>query len=405
MPGSTFDFRSVANAFPKLSSMLAIMKFPHNFAVFACQASQPVKNVCRPMASKSVRKRSIRASSPAATISSQLVRVIASLLLANLLANAQVHRARYVPGDDEIRAILMHRVEDERLSAGIVVGVIDSLGKRVVSYPNILNGETIFEIGSLTKVFTALLLSEVVQRGEARLSDPVAKYVPVKLADSVTLAALATHTSGLPRMPSNFTPGRYTREMLLTAVSAFAPPTDPEWKYSNLGYGLLGQAIAPDFEQTLRSWITGPLEMNSTRVALGPEDQLRVVRATRTDFGALAPAAGLHSTANDLLKFLSAFLGYRKTPLAPAMTAMTSVRRATSVAGLTSALGWQISMPDGFEIVWKDGETPGYSCFVGYNAKAGVGVVVLSDGSTTRGVNDIGMYILDGASQLFRRVK
>jgi len=332
-------------------------------------------------------------------------RVIAGLLLACLLAGAQVHRARYVPGDDEIRAILVHRVEDERQSTGIVLGIIDASGKRVVSYPDILNGETIFEIGSLTKVFTALLLSDMVQRGEARLSDPVTKYVPVKLANSVTLEALATHTSGLPRMPSNFTASRYTREMLFAALSTFTPPVDPDWKYSNLGYGLLGQAIAPDYEQSLRAPITGPLKMNSTRVALGPEDQLRAVRVTTTDFGALASAAGLHSTANDLLKFLSAILGYTKTPLAPAMAAMLNVRRATSVAGLTNALGWQISMPDGIEIVWKDGETPGYSSFLGYNAKAGVGVVVLSDSSTTRGVSDIGMYTLDSASQLFRRVK
>jgi serine-type D-Ala-D-Ala carboxypeptidase/endopeptidase len=330
--------------------------------------------------------------------------LIAIAALASV-GHAQVHRGRYVPSNDEIRAILIHRIEDEGQSAGIVLGVVDSSGKRVVSYPDILNGETIFEVGSLTKVFTALLLSDAAQRGQARLSDPVARYVPVKLPDSVTLEALAMHTSGLPRMPSNFTPSGYTHQMLFASLSAFSPPADPEWKYSNLGYGLLGQAIAPDFEQCLRSRITGPLGMDSTHVDLVSEDRLRVARVTKTDFGALAPAAGLHSTANDLLKFLSAALGYTKTPLSPAMAAMLNVRRATSVAGLTNALGWQISMPDGFEIVWKDGETPGYSCFLGYNPKAGVGVVVLSDGSPKRGVNDIGMYILDGASQLFRRVK
>ena len=321
------------------------------------------------------------------------------------IAHAQVHRARYVPADDEIRSILLHRVEDERQGAGIVVGVVEASGSRVVSYPDILNRDTIFEIGSLTKVFTALLLSDLVQRGEVRLGDPVAKFVSVKLADSISLEALATHTAGLPRMPSNFAADRYTREMLNEFLSGFTPPANPEWKYSNLGYGLLGLAIAPDFEQSLRVRITGPLGMSSTRVALGPDDQLHVAREARTDFGALAPAAGLHSTTNDLLKFLAAVLGYTKTPLAPAMAAMLDVRRDTSVPGLTNALGWQISRPDGVEIVWKDGETPGYASFLGYNRSAGAGVVVLSNTSAARGVNDIGMYILDGASQLFRRVK
>jgi serine-type D-Ala-D-Ala carboxypeptidase/endopeptidase len=341
-----------------------------------------------------------------------ITRAIAGLLVSSLGASAQIHRAHYVPGDDEIRAILQQRVEHEQRSSGIVVGVIDSSGERVIGDPGILDGDSIFEIGSLTKVFTALILSDMVQRGEVKLGDPAAKYIPAKLPASITLRDLATHTSGLPRMPSNFA-DRYTRQMLLDFLAHHEPPPDPEWKYSNLGYGVLGLAIAPDYETVLRSRVTGPLEMNSTSVTLPQQDQARLAAGhddhltpvPASNFGALAPAAGLHSTANDLLQLLSAVLGYRRTSLAPAMAAMLNVRRATSTPGLTNALGWQVSMPDGLQIVWKDGETPGYSSFLGFNAKAGVGVVVLSNTSTARGVNDIGMYILDGASQLFRRVR
>lgn len=328
-------------------------------------------------------------------------------------APAQIRHAGQVPGDDEIRAILEHRINDEHLGNGIVVGVIDASGDRVIGYPGILAGDSVFEIGSLTKVFTALLLSDKVQHGEVKLNDPVAKYIPANVPASITLGDLATHTSGLPRMPSNFTAAHYTPQMLLDFLSAYRPPSDPDWKYSNLGYGLLGLALTPDYERTLRSRITGPLQMNSTRVqitagddarlAIGHDDHLMPMPAS--DFGALAPAAGLHSSANDLLKFLSAVLGKTKTSLDPAMAAMLNLRRSTSVAGLTNVLGWQISMPDGLEIVWKDGETPGYSSFLGYNLKAGVGVVVLSNTASERGVNDIGMYILDAASQLFRRVR
>lgn len=335
-----------------------------------------------------------------------------ALLAFAAIANAQVHRAHYVPGDDEIRSILQQRVEHEQQSTGIVVGVIDSSGERVIGDPGILDGDSIFEIGSLTKVFTALILSEMVQRREVKLGDPAAKYISAKLPASITLKDLATHTSGLPRMPSNFA-DHYTRQMLLDFLAHYEPPSDAEWKYSNLGYGVLGLAIAPDYETVLRSRVTGPLEMNSTSVTLPQQDQARLaighddhlMPIPASNFGALAPAAGVHSTANDLLKLLSAVLGYQRTSLAPALAGMLNVRRATSTPGLTNALGWQISMPDGLQIVWKDGETPGYSSFLGFNAKAGVGVVVLSNTSTARGVNDIGMYILDGASQLFRRVR
>jgi serine-type D-Ala-D-Ala carboxypeptidase/endopeptidase len=331
------------------------------------------------------------------------------------IASAQVHRAGYIPSQEEIRSIIEQRVVAERQSTGIIVGVVDATGQRVVSYPDALNGDTLFEVGSLTKVFTALLLSDMVQHGEAALSDPVAKYLPpsVKAPASITLEDLATHTSGLPRMPANFTADHYTREMLFDFVSSYRPAADVSWKYSNLGYGLLAQALAPDYEWVLRSRITGPLNMLGTSITLGSKEQSRLAighndrlaPVPASDFGALAAAAGLRSSTNDLLKFLSAFLGYTKTSLAPAMARMTAVRRATSVPGLTNALGWEISMPDGWEIVWKDGTTPGYSSFLGCNTKARVGVVVLSNTSTERGVNDIGMYILDGASQLFRRVR
>jgi serine-type D-Ala-D-Ala carboxypeptidase/endopeptidase len=323
------------------------------------------------------------------------------------IAQAQVHRAGYVPDSDDIRAILEQRLAGEHSGAGIVAGVIDASGQRVVSYPDILNGDTIFQIGSLTKVFTALLLTDAVQRGEVSLADPVSKYAPAakNLPPFITLEAVATHTSGLPRMPSNFGSDPYTPKMLFDFLATYQPPVDMQWKYSNLGYGLLAQAIAPDFEPALHVRITGPLDMDSTHIALAPREQQRLAPGPPSDFGALAAAAGLHSTVNDLLKLLSAALGYTKSPLGPALSAMLDVRRDTTEPGLTNALGWQISMPDGLEIIWKDGITPAYSSFFGYNRKAHVGVVVLSNTSSKRGVSDIGMYILDGASQLFRRVR
>src|SRR5208283_4407870 len=118
-----------------------------------------------------------------------------------------------------------------------------------------LDGDTVFEIGSITKVFTALLLADMAQRGEVALTDPVSKYLPkgVKMpgrnGHAIMLQDLATHTSGLPRLPSNMKPkdfmnpyADYTPELLYQFLSSYELPRDPgsKWEYSNLGAGLLG---------------------------------------------------------------------------------------------------------------------------------------------------------------------
>src|SRR5215468_6447510 len=122
---------------------------------------------------------------------------------------------RPVPGTDEIREILARRVDQQKQAVGIVVGVIEPNGRRVVAYGNLakgdprtLDGDTIFEIGSVTKVFTSLLLADMVNRNEVALDDPAAKYLPehVKMPErngkSITLLDLATHSSGLPPLPN-----------------------------------------------------------------------------------------------------------------------------------------------------------------------------------------------------------
>ena len=130
---------------------------------------------------------------------------------------ARARRPPAVPSDAEIRKILVDRIDAQKQSVGIVVGVIEPSGRRVVSYgqlakndPRPLNGDTLYEIGSITKVFTSLLLAEAVERGEVALTDPVGKFLPaaVKVPErggrSITLQDLATHTSGLPADAQQF---------------------------------------------------------------------------------------------------------------------------------------------------------------------------------------------------------
>jgi serine-type D-Ala-D-Ala carboxypeptidase/endopeptidase len=339
--------------------------------------------------------------------------------------------------DADIRQILVDRIDVQHQSVGIVVGIIGSQGRRVVSYGRLekddarsLNGDTIFEIGSATKVFTSLLLADMVQHGEVALDDPVSKYLPqtVKVPErngkQITLVDLATHTSGLPRMPTNFAPkdtnnpyADYSEEQLYQFLAGYQLTRDigSKYEYSNLGAGLLGLALTRrarmDYEQLVRSRICNPLGMNSTtvmltaemnkRLAVGHDQKLEPVK--NWDIGpATAGAGALRSTANDLLTFLAANLGYTKTPLAPAMAAMLTTRRPTGMPSMEVALGWHIYSGGSKEIVEHNGGTGGYRTYMGFDPKGRVGVVALSNAATTDGVDDIGRHLLDAAVALMR---
>src|ERR1700733_12200103 len=207
-----------------------------------------------------------------------------------------------MPSDETIRQILIDRIDVQHQSVGIVVGVIDRGERRVITYGHLekgdtrpLNGDTIFEIGSETKVFTSLLLADMVQRGEVALGDPVAKYLPTgtKMPErngrSITFVDLATHTSGLPRLPANMSPkdpanpyADYSVEQLYQFLATYQLTRDigSEYEYSNLGGGLLGHVLAlrarMTYEALVESRICTPLEMNSTRISLSPEMKSRL---------------------------------------------------------------------------------------------------------------------------------
>ncbi len=342
-------------------------------------------------------------------------------------AGALAQTARQVPDDAEIRQILAERVDKYRQSVGIVVGVIEPQGRRVVSYGRLaaddlrpLNGDTVFEIGSITKVFTSLLLADMAERNEVALDDPVAKYlpstvkVPERRGEQISLEDLSTHKSGLPRMPANVDPSNpgnpfaeYTVARLYEFLSSYQLPWDigERYEYSNIGGALLGHALARragmNYEDLIEKRITQPLEMKSTRVTPTSDMKGRLAAGhayaleptSNWDFGALEPTGALRSTANDLLTFLSANLGYTKTPLSQAMAAMLKVRRDRDRG--TIGLGWFFDLRGGVEIISHSGSTGGYQSFIGYDPKARIGVVVLSNSGTGVGVDDIGVHLLN----------
>ena len=290
------------------------------------------------------------------------------------------------PSDADIRAILADRIDTMHRNVGISVGVIDAGGaRRFVSYgafgiddPRKVDRDSVFEIGSITKVFTSLVLADMVQRGEVSLDDPVAKYlppdvqVPERGGRKITLMDLATQTSGLPRMPSNFAPkdpnnpyADYPAERMHDFLRGYTLTRDigTKYEYSNLGVGLLGQALAhragTDYDALIRARITGPLKMDSTGIALSPSMKQRLAHghtdarqpAANWDLPAFAGAGALRSDAADMLIFLAANLGYVESPLAKAMAAMTRTRRPGPSKDIEIALAWHITHHGDREIV------------------------------------------------------
>ncbi|MEO8378143.1 MAG: serine hydrolase [Acidobacteriota bacterium] len=342
-----------------------------------------------------------------------------------LLLFVALHAVAAVPKDAEIRKILVDRIDIQHQGVGIVVGVIEPQGRRIVAYGTFdkndkrpVNGDTFFEIGSVSKVFTSLLLADAVQRGEVALTDPVSKFLPPTVkAPAITLEELATHRSGLPRLPSNLMPkdaanpyADYTVQQLYDFLSGYTLPRDPgaQYEYSNLGAGLLGHVLTlrtgRDYATLLKTRIAVPLELKNTLITLTEAQKKRLApghdeqqtKVANWDLPTLAGAGAIRSTANDLLTFIGAHLGYARTPLTPAMTAMLANRYETGTPGLAIALGWHVlTTSSGREIVWHNGGTGGYRSFIGFDPKTRAGVVVLANMSSPDGVDDLGRRLLD----------
>jgi len=350
------------------------------------------------------------------------------------LAGAQARQsagAIVLPSDADIRKVLAERVDAlaaEADGVGIVVGVAGRQGRRVISYghlsqgdPRPLDSDTGFEIGSVTKVFTALLLADMVRRGEVALADPVAKYLPAaKIPErngrSITLLDLATHTSGLPFMPDEVpafddsAATKYGAAQLYQFLARHELPRDigAKWDYSNIGYWLLGQALASraamDYESLLRTRVIAPLELKSTAITLSPKLKAKLAVghnavlqpspsiSTVPIFAVMPAAGGLVSTAKDLLTFLSVAMGYERSPFAPAMATMLSTRRPTPQPGVEQALGWMVIGEGDDPLIVHDGGTLGYASSVAWDPKKRVGVVVLSN--QMAGVSDIARHLL-----------
>lgn len=362
--------------------------------------------------------------------------VAAALLPA--MARGQPARGKPTPGsplppDAAVLAVLRARV-DAGQAAGLVVALVDA-HTRIVAYGRgaagaPLDAHSVFEVGSVTKTFTAAALASMAADGTVRLDQPVAELLPRGTAmpsrdgRPIRLVDLATQTSGLPRLPDNFAPrdpadpyADYDGARLLAFLARYQLPSAPggAYEYSNLGAGLLGYALAAragtSYEQLVASRVLRPLGMTETAVTLGPALRARLAPghdATGAEvkgwtFDALASAGALRSTAADMARYVAAHIAAppATVPALAAALAATHVKRAeTGVPDLGIGLAWHVATPSagqarGDTLVWHNGQTGGYASFVGFSPARGVGVVVLSN--TARSVDDLALTLLTGA--------
>ena len=319
---------------------------------------------------------------------------------------------------EPLRQAAQERIDDHWYRS-LVIGVVDGGESEVFAFGELddgkkPDGDTVYEIGSITKTFTATLLAADVLSGRCTLDTPVVEVLTgFKIAErngkKITLGQLATHHSGLPCMPSNILSegstdpyADYDAEKMKAFLKDRQPSRDPgeSFEYSNLAYGLLGHALAESANTTygplLDRKIFQPLGMTMSapeltermrqRLAIGRDEKGNPVE--HFDFKALAGAGGICSTANDMLRYLRANMGVDQTPLTEAMRlaqrAIINTDKETSIG-----LAW-FSTKTG--VIWHNGGTAGHRSFLGFNADRNSGVIVLSDSCVS--VDDLGLVVL-----------
>lgn len=348
-------------------------------------------------------------------------------IIVSLLVRASSSALAFA-SDAEIRKILAERVAEKEKDIGIIVGVIEPQGRRIIALGHRsngdsrpLNGDTAFEIGSITKVFSALLLADMVAKNEVALNDPAAKYLPadIKVPDrngrAITLVDLATHTSGLPFMPENAPPlndpaaAKYSAADLKRYIANYNLKRDigSEWEYSNIGYWLLSEALSScgrdSFENLMRKRVLAPLDLTNTDFSLSPKMKSNLAighdaalhpapDVSSLGIYSIMPAAGsLYSTVNDLLKVLSIAMNYGHSPFTRTMEITLRTRRPNG-GGDEQALGWTAVEKGGDEIIFRDGGTFGFASSMAFDPKKRAGVVVLTNQQGD--VNDIARHLL-----------
>ncbi len=295
---------------------------------------------------------------------------------------------------------------------GVSIGLIENGNTHYYSYGETIKGSgtvanpfTIYELGSVTKTFTAWLLSMTIEDKLVQPGDDIRKYLPGEYpalqfnGKPITLLNLANHTAGFPRIPDDLDqqPGydsldpykNYSKEMMLNFLKKVQLKEEPglHSEYSNYGMALLGlileRVYKKPYPELLKKKILKPLKMRHTFVAI-PEAEMPLMAKVYSDQGDARPlwnmndmaaAGGLRSNVNDMLLYMQANYREKGAPLKRVHQPTVSINKSLSVA-----MGWQVSkMPNGNTLIWHNGGTYGSSSFCFYMKETGLTLVLLSN--------------------------
>jgi CubicO group peptidase (beta-lactamase class C family) len=332
------------------------------------------------------------------------------------------------PSNAAIEQILVERIDSAEQNVGIAVAVIVNGVPRFVAYGHPALGDaktidehTVFEIGSVTKLFTNVLLAQEVLAGKIDLDAPIVTYLPAgtvlpeRSGRQITAFDLVTHTSGLPPVPPDLGASNpanpyagYGADPLYQFLRSYQLPRDigAEFEYSNIGLALVAQAVeqvtGKSYASLLDERIFTPLGMTETALTTTPELEGRLARGhdaarnpvSNWDLEVFAGAGALRSTAADISKFIAAASGAVSSPLDPAFAIMLERTRPSDPNGGKVGLGWFTLTHPGGEIAWHNGKTGGYNAFAGYDRQSRKGAVVLSNMASSAGIEDIGFHLI-----------
>ncbi len=308
--------------------------------------------------------------------------------------------------EEKITALVKPYVENENVFAISVAAVADgqvwfgNFGQLSKEDTNKPTENTIYEIGSITKVLTSLLLADAVQSGELKLSTPVGE-VMLELKESrfgqqVNLLHLSTHTAGLPKMPTNWQPKNlqapyadYDRELLNQYIASVKPSSSlgEKYKYSNVSAGLLGDSLSArsgmSYEELLKSKFFKPLKMTDSTLQVSqdqkalfapPHNSIKMPDH-RWEFDALAGAGAIRSTTADMAKFIQANLNPPKGATGKAIELAWKIHLERKSGRPAMGLGWHLA--GNGTTRWHNGKTGGYSSMLQIDRKHRVGAIVL----------------------------
>jgi len=333
-----------------------------------------------------------------------------ALVCAIALASARPARAEIAAATrariDEIASAPVAHGEAPAIMLGVISGndrMIRAFGETALGSGVRPTATTEWEIGSITKTFTAMLLALYVQRGVVRYDDPLQKYVPAGVivpsyeGRRISLLDLATHTSGLPKDPDLRGVRHLDRAAMYQRLCAYQLTRAPgqQFEYSNWGFALLARALmrasGDDYQNLVEREICAPLGMVDTRIDLTAQEIARQAQGygpegfprphDNVTWPAFNGAGALRSTMDDMMRYLAYNMGQTKTPLDTLLSDLQKRRHRGGRAGTAVGLAWQMVPMRGTNktIIWKNGAASGFFSYVGFVRETGTGVIVLAD--------------------------